>query len=78
MDYLILNNPYKLLGVLSSDSPRDIERNISRFKAFLKIKKSPTSDYDLGFLNKTDIERSEASISKSQNLVISDRTKIQY
>ena len=66
------------MGVLSSDSPRDIERNISRFKAFLKIKKSPTSDYDLGFLNKTDIERSEASISKSQNLVISDRTKIQY
>ena len=78
MDFFILNNPYKVLGVLSSDSVREIERNISKFKAFIKIKKSPTSDYDLRFLNKTDIERTETNISKSQNLVSSDRTKIQY
>lgn len=78
MDYFILNNPYKLLGVLSSDSPRDIERNISRFKAFIKINKTPTSDYDFKFLNNTEINRTESNISKSQNLVLSDRTKIQY
>ena len=78
MDYFILNNPYKLLGVLSSDSPRDIERNVSRFKAFIKINKTPTSDYDFKFLNNTEINRTESNISKSQNLVLSDRTKIQY
>ena len=78
MDLLILNNPYKVLGVLSSDSPREIERNISKFKAFLKIKKTPTSDYDFKFLNKTEVDRAESNISKSQNLVVSDRTKIQY
>ncbi len=78
MDYFILNNPYKVLGVLSSNTPREIERNISKFKAFIKIKKTPTSDYDFKFLNKTEIDRTESNISKSQNLVVSDRTKIQY
>ena len=78
MDNYILNNPFRILGVLSSDSMRDIERNISKFKAFARIKKKAVGDYDSIFVNLPEIDRNEENLSKTKNLVLSDKSKIMY
>ena len=59
----INKNPLRIAGILSNSSSRDIERQRTKTKAFLKVGKEVVSDYDFPFLNK--ISRTEEAINSS-------------
>ena len=76
MSLLFSHNPYRILGVLSNSSPRVIQKNISKLKAFSKLGKSVEFDFDFPFLNLAPIDRSVATISKVENRVLLDLNKV--
>ena len=69
-------NPYRVLGVLSNAGLKEIQKNISKLKAFSKIGKDMDLDYNLTFLNLSILERSDTLLSKSNNQLNLDKDKI--
>lgn len=72
----ISNNTYRVLGVCSNASLKDIQKNISKLKAFAKIGKEMELDYNLPFLNLAKIERTDDLLLKSENQLNLDKNKI--
>ena len=56
-------NSYRVLGVVSNSGVKEIKKNISKLKAFSKIGKDVTFDYDLSFLNLAKVDRREFFIT---------------
>ena len=69
-------NAYRVLGVTSESGARDIQKNISKLKAFAKIGKEVELDYNLSFLNLSKLDRTEDLLLKSENQLNLDRNKI--
>ena len=69
-------NAYRVLGVTSDLGVRDIQKNISKLKAFAKIGKEVELDYNLSFLNLSKLDRTEDLLLKSENQLNLDRNKI--
>lgn len=64
---LINNNAYRLLGVVATTSKKDIERNKSKFNAFLRVNQPvPTQPLDFPKLL-TEVCRDLDSISKAES-----------
>ena len=72
----ISNNTYRVLGVCSNASLKDIQKNISKLKAFAKIGREMELDYNLPFLNLAKIERTDDLLLKSENQLNLDKNKI--
>ena len=72
----ISNNTYRVLGVCSNASLKDIQKNISKLKAFAKIGREMELDYNLHFLNLAKIERTDDLLLKSENQLNLDKNKI--
>ena len=63
---LISNNAYRLLGVVATASKKDIERNKSKFNAFLRVNR-PIPIQPLDFPNLlTEVQRDLDTISKAE------------
>jgi hypothetical protein len=73
----ISNNSYRVLGVPSNSSLKDIQKNISKLKAFAKIGKEMQLDYDLSCLNFSKINRTDDLLLKSENQIKLDKNRIQ-
>ena len=69
-------NSYRVLGVVSNSGVKEIKKNISKLKAFSKIGKDVTFDYDLSFLNLAKVDRRESSLLQSENSLNMDKNKI--
>ena len=72
----ISQNPFRVISVLSNSGAKEIKKNLSKIKAFTKIGKSPSFQYDFSFLNLADIKRSEDVISRVENKLLLDDSKI--
>ena len=46
---IVLNNPYRILGVYSTSSQRDVVANQGKMKAFLKVGKDVSFQLDLPY-----------------------------
>jgi len=74
----ISQNPYRTLGVVANAGIKPIQKNLSKLKAFSKIGKSYSLEYDLSFLNLSDIDRSEKVLTRIENKILLDENKVKY
>ena len=70
------NNPYRVLGVLSSSGIKELKKNLSKLNAFAKIGKEMKLDYDFSFFNLAELKRTDDFLLKSENHLILDINKI--
>ena len=63
---LIINNPYRILGLLVGSSAAQQNRQISRLKMYIEAEQEPEQDYSFPSLgiNKRSIEKIESAASK--------------
>lgn len=74
---LIVNNPFRVLGVYSNAKQADIVRNFGKMKAYLNVGRDLAFNTDLDFLL-GPIERTLTSIQKAQSDIILPQDKIRY
>ena len=60
---LIQNNPYRIAGILSNSTERELQKQKGKIKAYSKVGKEIKSDYDFHILSK--INRTENLIDKA-------------
>src|SRR5690606_31992005 len=70
----ILNNPYRIAGIISNASAREIQSRKGKITAYAKVGKEITSEYDFPFLNSIDrtniiIDKAFSDIEQNQNKV---------
>src|SRR5690606_41846585 len=70
----ILNNPYRIAGIISNASAREIQSRKGKITAYAKVGKEITSEYDFPFLNSIDrtniiIDKAFSDIDQNQNKV---------
>lgn len=70
----ILNNPYRIAGVLTNATAKDIQSRKAKIQAFARVGKSITSEYDFSFLQ--PVNRSEESISKAFSQIEQNTDKV--
>jgi len=56
---MLNSNPYRFLGVNSNSGIKNIQKNLSKIKAYSKIGKHLSLPYELSYLNLQKIDRSE-------------------
>lgn len=71
----ILNNPYRITGILANSSEKDILKQKSKIKRFSEVGKEITSEYDFSFLSSIQrtnsmIEKAFSDIEQNQNKVV--------
>lgn len=71
----ISNNPYRIAGILSNSSAREVQSRKSKVTKFASIGKEITSEYDFSFFspierNSSIIEKAFSDIEQNQNKVI--------
>jgi hypothetical protein len=71
----ILNNPYRIAGILANCSEKDILKQKSKIKRFSEVGKEITSEYDFSFFNSLQrtnsiIDKAFSDIEQNQNKVI--------
>ena len=71
----ILNNPYRIAGILANCSEKDILKQKSKIKRFSEVGKEITSEYDFPFLNSLQrtnsiIDKAFSDIEQNQNKVV--------
>lgn len=59
----VLNNPYRIIGILSNASAKEIQSRKSKITAYAKVGKQITSDFDFPLFN--SIERGHDKIEKA-------------
>ena len=50
MDFII-NNPYRIAGILSNSSERELQKQKTKIKAFTKVGKKIKSEFDFQILD---------------------------
>ena len=73
---LIKNNPYRIAGILSNASERELQKQKTKIKAYSKVGKEIISDYDFQILE--NITRTEDSIDKAFSNVEQNQDKIDF
>ena len=69
-------NPFRFLGVLSNSGIKNIQKNLSKIKAYSKIGKHLSLPYELNFLNLKKITRVESSLTDAENKILLDPNKV--
>ncbi len=73
---IIQNNPYRIAGILSNATERELQKQKTRIKAYAKVGKEIKSDFDFEFLG--DIVRTEDSINKAFSKIEQNQDKVNY
>jgi hypothetical protein len=73
----ITDNPFRILGVYSNATAKDIAANQGKMKAFLSIGKTPTFELDLRNILPS-VNRTTDSVSKAQADLTLPQDKLQY
>jgi len=71
---IIQNNPYRIAGILSNSSAKELQKQKGKIKAFSKVGKEITSEFDFDFLN--SIERTEQNIEKAFSNIEQNQDKV--
>ena len=75
---MLNNNPYRFLGVISNSGIKNVQKNLSKIKAYSKIGKHLSLPYELSFFNLQKINRSESLIKEAENKILLDSNKIKH
>lgn len=75
---MLNSNPYRFLGVISNSGIKNIQKNLSKIKAYSKIGKHLSLSYDLSFFNLQKIDRSESLIKEAENKILLDSNKVKH
>jgi len=73
---LIQNNPYRITGILSNSTERELQKQKTKIKAYSKVGKEIKSDYDFHILSK--INRTENLIDKAFSNIEQNQDKINF
>ncbi len=73
---IIQNNPYRIAGILSNASERELQKQKTKIKAYTKVGKEIKSDYDFQILE--NISRTEDSVNKAFSNVEQNQDKVNY
>lgn len=73
---IIIDNPFRILGLLSNSSERDLQRQLSRLKAYVSVGKSTSLDYDFNFLG--ILTRDLQNIAEAASKIEQAKNKIHY
>ena len=74
--YLIKNNPYRIAGILSNATEKELQKQTAKIKAYSKVGKEIKSQYDFEILN--DITRTEESINQAFSNIEQNQDKVNY
>ena len=75
---MLNSNPYRFLGVNSNSGIKNIQKNLSKIKAYSKIGKHLSLPYELSYFNLQKIDRSESLIKEAENKILLDPNKVKY
>ena len=70
----IQTNPYRIAGILSNATAKELQKQKGKIKAFSKVGKEITSELDFDFLS--DIKRTEQSIEKAFSNIEQNQDKV--
>jgi hypothetical protein len=73
---LIHHNPFRVAGILSNASERELQKQKTRTKAFTKVGKEIKSDYDFHILE--NLIRTEESINKAFSDIQQNQNKVNH
>ncbi|WP_213521604.1 hypothetical protein [Nonlabens sp.] len=73
---LIQNNPYRIAGILSNATTKELEKQKGKIKAYTKVGKEIKSDFDFHILG--SIDRTEDSVNKAFSNVEQSQDKVNY
>jgi len=73
---LIQNNPYRIAGILTNATLRELERNKSKFHKYIEVGKEPKSDYDFELLG--SVKRTKESLKAAFSNLEQNRDKVNY
>ncbi len=73
---IIKNNPYRIAGILSNATERELQKQKTKIKAYTKVGKEIKSDFDFGILD--GISRTEESVNKAFSNVEQNQDKVNY
>lgn len=71
---LIHENPYRIAGILSNATERELQRQQSKIKKFAKIGRESDSELDFNFLN--PVSRSEENVTKAFSNIEQNADKV--
>ena len=73
---LTQNNPYRIAGILSNATERELQKQKTKIKAYVKVGKEIKSDYDFQILE--NISRTEDSLNKAFSNIEQNQDKVNY
>ena len=73
---LISHNPYRIAGILSNTTEKDLLKQKSKIKRFSEIGKTITSDFDFPFLE--TVEREDSKVNKAFSEIEQSQNKITH
>lgn len=73
---LIKNNPYRIAGILSNATIKELEKQKGKIKAYSKVGKEIKSDFDFQILG--SIERTEDSVNKAFSNIEQNQDRVNY
>lgn len=73
---LINNNPYRIAGILSNVTARELQKQKAKIKAYARVGKEVKSDYDFQILE--SINRTEDSIDKAFSTIEQNQDKVNF
>lgn len=71
---LIIENPFRILGLPSNTSEKELQKQLSIIKRYSEIGKNITSDFDFSFLGK--LERNQDKVSRAASQIEQVNNKI--
>lgn len=72
----VINNPYRIAGILANSSEKDILKQKSKIKRFSEVGKEISSEYDFPFLS--SLQRSSTLIDKAFSDIEQNQNKVSY
>lgn len=72
----VINNPYRIAGILANSSEKDILKQKSKIKRFSEVGKEISSEYDFPFLS--SLQRSSVIIDKAFSDIEQNQNKVFY
>ena len=73
---IINNNPYRIAGILSNATTKELEKQKGKIKAYTKVGKEIKSDFDFQILG--SIDRTEDSVNKAFSNIEQNQDKVNY
>lgn len=73
---IIQSNPYRIAGILSNATERELQKQKTKIKAYTKVGKEIKSDFDFQILD--SISRTEESVSEAFSKIEQNQDKVNY